>query len=88
MKADRVPAPKALPKWKGQIPRMRALGIVIFFFFPLLWPHLQHLEVPRLGIKLELQSRPMPEPQQCRILNPLSKARDGTCILTETMSDP
>jgi len=25
---------------------------------------------------------------QCRILKPLSKARDPTCILTETMSGP
>ena len=28
---------------------------VIFFFFSFLGPHLQHMEVPRIGIKLELQ---------------------------------
>ena len=33
-----------------------------FFFF--LQPHLQHLEVPRLGDKSELQLQPIPQPQQ------------------------
>ena len=28
---------------------------VIFFFFPFLEPHLWHTEVPRLGVKSELQ---------------------------------
>ena len=57
-------------------------------------PHLKHVEVPRIGIKLELQllvyttAIAMPDrscicdlyhsPWQCRILNPLSKARDRT----------
>ena len=61
-------------------------------------PHLRHMEVPRLGFKLELQlpayarATAMPDPsrvcdlhhssQQCRILNPLSEARDGTRNLT------
>ena len=27
----------------------------IFFFFFFLWPHLQHSEVPRLGVESELQ---------------------------------
>ena len=38
-----------------------------FFFFsppPFLWPYLQHLEVPRPGVKLELQQRPTPQPSQ------------------------
>ena len=26
-----------------------------FFFFLFLWPHLQLMEVPRLGVELELQ---------------------------------
>jgi len=68
-----------------------------FFFFAFLSPHLQHMEVPRLGVKSELQLRAyttatvMPDPshvcdlyhssQQCRILNPLSKFRDQTCVL-------
>ena len=61
-----------------------------FFFF--LGLHLRHIEIPRLGVKLELQllasttATAMPDPssvctlhhssQQRRILNPLSEARD------------
>ena len=45
----------------------------IFFFF--LGPHIWHMEAPRLGVKSE------PQPQQCQILNPLSKARGPTCNL-------
>ena len=67
----------------------------IFFFF--LGPHLQHMEVPRLGIKSELQLQAHTtatamqdlsyvynlhhSPQQCQILNPMDEARDGTCNL-------
>ena len=62
--------------------------------------HLQHMEVPRLGVKSELQVPAYTtatamwdpshvfnlhqSPQQCRTLNPLSEARDQTLILTET----
>ena len=65
-----------------------------------LGPYLQHREVPRLGIKLELLPRAyvtataVPDPsrirklhhrsQQHRILNPLSEARDRSCILIDT----
>ena len=58
------------------------------------------MEVPRLGVELELQlpayatATAMPNPsqvsdlhhrsKQCWILNPLSKARDQTCILMDT----
>ena len=65
-----------------------------FFFF--LGLHLQHMEVPRLGDESELQlpayatATAMPDPSflcnlhhspwQGGILNPLSKARDGTRI--------
>ena len=67
------------------------------FFFCLLsflGPHPQHVEVPRLGVKLELQllayarATSMPDPshildlqhssRQCQILNILSEARDQT----------
>ena len=64
-----------------------------FFLGPLLW----HMDVPRLGIEWELQlpayttATAMPgmscvcdrhhSSQQCWVLNPLSKARDRTCIL-------
>ena len=70
--------------------------IYIFFFFPFflvfLGPHPQHMEVPRLGVKSELQllayasatatedpsrvCNPHHSSQQCQILNTLSKARD------------
>ena len=63
-----------------------------FFFFGFLGPHLQHMEVPRIGVQLKLQlpayataiATADPSPTfdsghsswQCRILNPLIKARD------------
>ena len=66
---------------------------IIFFF---LEPHLQHMEVLRLGVKSELRlsdyatATATPDPscickllcslQQHRILNPLSEAMDGTHI--------
>ena len=50
--------------------------VCVLCFFAFLGPHLWHLEVPRLGVESELQL-----PQQCRIFNPLSEARDGTHIL-------
>ena len=59
------------------------------------------MEVPRLGVKSELQLlayttgtatwdlNPICDlhcsSEQCWILNPLSKARDQTCILLDTM---
>ena len=69
------------------------------FSLVFLGPHPQHMEVPRLGVKLELQppayttatATPGPSPsgdlhpssRQCQILNPQSKARDRTCVLTD-----
>ena len=72
-----------------------------FFFSPVfLEPHLQHMEVPRLGVKLELQLRAYAtatatidairlcnlyhSSQQHQILNPLSEVRDRTCVLMVT----
>ena len=68
-----------------------------FFFSSFLWPNQWrwHKEVTRLGVKLELQlpaytiASAMPDPShidnhslwQGWILNPLSEARDWTCIL-------
>ena len=62
------------------------------FFFSFLWPHLRHMEVPRLGVELELQlpayttAMPTLDPSytcnlhhslwQHQILSPLNKARD------------
>jgi len=71
-----------------------------FLFSVFLGWHLQHMEVPRLGVQSELQPRtyaratatPDASPDcdlhrsswQCQILNPLSKARDQTCVLVDT----
>ena len=72
------------------------MGFICLF---VLWPHLQHLEVPRLGTELELQllvyaiAMATLDPShlpcslwQHRILNPLSEARDRTRILMDSMS--
>ena len=37
------------------------------FLFGFLGPQVQHMEVPRLRVKLELQLEPTPQPQQCGI---------------------
>ena len=56
------------------------------------------MEVPRLGVELELQLLAYAmatedlshvcdlhhSSQQCQILNTLNKARDGTCVLKDT----
>ena len=62
------------------------------------------MEVPRIGVKSELQllacniATVMQDPRhicdlhhsswQCRILNPLSKTRDGTCVLVDATQIP
>ena len=81
-----------------------SLSLFFFFFFfffkVFLGPHLWHMEVPRLGIQLELllpayaTATATPDlgrvcdlhrsSQQRQILNPLSEARDRTHILTDT----
>ena len=68
---------------------------------PSFLPHLQHMEVPRPGVESEPQppasAAAMTTPdlrcvcglhrssRQCRILNPLSEARDRTLVLTDTV---
>ena len=66
----------------------------IFFF---LGPHLRRMEIPRLGVKWELQlpayataTRDLScicdlrcSSQQRQVLNPLSEARDQTCVLMD-----
>ena len=42
------------------------------------------LKVPGYGLNQSCGCRPTPQPRQQRILNPLSEARDQTCILRET----
>ena len=43
------------------------LSLSLSFFFLFLWQHLRHMEVPRLGVKMELQLRPTPQLQPCQI---------------------
>ena len=74
--------------------------VYVCVFLPFLGPHPWHMEVPRLGVESDPQPQAyarataMPDPSclcdlhhsspQHRILNPLSKARDQTCILMGT----
>ena len=71
-----------------------------YFFFVFLGPHPRHKEVPRLGVKSELQlpvyttTTAMQDPNhifdlhhsswQHQILNPLSEVKDQTHILMDT----
>ena len=72
----------------------------IFYFFVFLGSHAQHMEIPMLGVELELQllayttATAMQDLSQvcdlhhsswqCQILNPQSEARDWTCNLMVT----
>ena len=78
------------------------LFFVFVFVFFFLRPHLQHMEVPRLGAELELPllahntAKATPDLNyicdlccsllQHQILNPLCKARDQTWILMDIIS--
>ena len=71
--------------------------IYFFIYFVFLGPHPQHMEVPRLGVELELLlpacatatasscvcdlHQSSGQPQ---ILNPLIEVRDRTCVLMDT----
>ena len=74
--------------------------VCLFIYLSIfLGPHPQHMEVPRLGVKSELQlpayttATETQDPsgicdlhrssQQCQILNPLSEIRGQTRILTD-----
>ena len=74
-------------------------ALLFFFFFLIcfLGLHLQHMEVPRLRVELELAYTTATAMhdlnclcnlhhswQQHQILNPLSEARDWTCVLMDT----
>ena len=48
--------------------------LFIYLFIYLFW----HMEASRLGVNESCRHWPTPQPQQCWILNPLSKARDPT----------
>ena len=68
--------------------------MTFFFFFVFIGPYPWHVEVPRLGVELELHLPAYTtamgtlricnlhlSSQQRRILNLLSKARDQTCVV-------
>ena len=76
---------------------IRVVNVVnCFVLFCFLGLHSRHVDILRLGVKLELQllayatATAMQDPscicilhhssQQCRILNPLTEARDGTHV--------
>ena len=77
-----------------------SLSLSFLNFFLFLRPHPWHMEVPRLGVKSELQlpayttATATPDPrlicslhhgsQQCQILNPLREARDQTPTSSRT----
>ena len=83
-----------MTKW----PNTGLIFFSFFFLSFFLGPHLWHKEAPRQAVKSELQlsanttatpdlSRVCEEHHgswQCRILNPMSEARDQTCILMNT----
>ena len=86
--------------WQNILVFLHLRMCLFFFFFGFLGLHVRHVEIPRLGVELELQLpayatvTAMQDPghsfdlhhssQQCRIPNPLSEARDGTCVLMDT----
>ena len=75
-------------------------SLFFFFFFVFFWPHVWHMEVPRLAVELELRllayttATATPNPsricelhgslQEHWILNPLKEARDWTYVLMDT----
>ena len=44
-----------LPCEASPAPLLSFSFVVVVFFFLFLGPHLQHMEIPRLGVELELQ---------------------------------
>ena len=52
-----------LTKMQGWLPHH--INFILFFCFS--GPHPCHMEVPKLGVKSELQLQPTPQPQRCGI---------------------
>ena len=67
--------------WGRQIlPSTDSQNFVLF-----LGQHLWHMEVPRVGVSIGVTAAGLHHSsQQCWIRNPLSEARDQTCILQDT----
>ena len=93
------PVPFSIPgllTLQSLCPKLRAPNCFLFVF---LGPHPRHMQVPGLGVELELQLSAYPTATatpdlscvcslrhslwQHQILNPLSEAKDGTCILMD-----
>ena len=53
------------------------------FFFSFLGPHLQHMEVPKLGVQTAIAAGPTPQPQQRQI-----RAAFATYTQLMAMPDP
>ena len=70
----------AREKTSAQGSRFNKINHLYFFVKDTLFffkhPHLWHREVPRLGVELKVQLKPMPQPGQHGILNPQIEARD------------
>ena len=82
------------------LPCLTTCSNILLFFSCLLGPHLWHMDVPRRGVKSELQlsayttatatldpsrvCNPHHSSCQCRILNPLREARNQTGVLMDT----
>ena len=100
MLTKRLNLVQVITSLKGMLAYDRRLTIwrfSFFIFFVFSGPYPQHMEVPRLGVQLELQlpahatATAMPDPSdlhhsswQHQILNPLSEGRDWTHDLMVT----
>ena len=92
------------PPWQPEVCSLCLYHLCFYFYFFVvisLEPYLQHVELPRLGVKSEL--RPLStatattmqdlrcvcdlyhSSQQLQILNPLGAVRDRTCILIDAI---
>ena len=85
-------------RWYLTVVLREVMFFIFLIFFVFLGPYLQHMEIPRLGVLLELQLPAYATAtatrdrshicdlyhslRQCQILNPQSEARDQTCNLT------
>lgn len=88
-------------KWSGNISNLISKEQASFIFLSFSGPHLWHVHVPGIGVASEPQLQvytTVPATQdpshichlhhsswQCQFLNPLSEARGGTHILTDTL---
>ena len=61
------------------------LLLLLFFFLPFLWPHPWYMEIPRLGVELELQPATyIIAHGNTGSFNPLSEAKGQTWIFKDT----